>query len=156
MSINNLESDNNALKFELSSKSIEEEKLKKDLIAQTESIESLKVMSYEQEKTIKLLKCELDAAMQERSCEVDAQQTEFQRSKITLQLKDEEIYLLNDQILKLSKSLDAEREQIQLLTNELNELKLFYKNLNEKNATYIQQLEADNVEIKKRLVKLIK
>lgn len=156
ITISNLESDNNALKFDLSSKLIEEERLKNEFIAQAKSIESLKEMSYEQEKQIKHLKLELNEAIQERSTEVDAQLTESQRNKITLQLKEEEIYLLNDQIQKLTKLLDVEREQNQVLTNELNDLKMFYKNLNEKNTSYIQQLEADNVEIKKRLVKLIK
>ncbi|CAF0759395.1 unnamed protein product [Brachionus calyciflorus] len=156
LTISNLETDNNALKFELSSKAIEEERLKQEFLTQSQSIQNLKEMSYQQEKEMSKLKIELNSAIQERSTEVDAQQSEYQRNRITLQLKEEEIYLLNDQIQKLTKTLNQERECNQSLTNELNELKLFYQNLNEKNNSYIQQLEADNVEIKKRIVKLIK
>jgi hypothetical protein len=78
------------------------------------------------------------------------------RSQVSLQLKEEENYLLNDQIQKLSKSLDEERKTNEYLTKELNECKTYYKNLTDKNKELINQLEADNNEIKKRLVKLIK
>jgi hypothetical protein len=64
--------------------------------------------------------------------------------------------LLNDQIQKLTKSLDDETKTNEYLTKELNECKTFYKNLTDKNRELINQLEADNNEIKKRLVKLIK
>ena len=43
-----------------------------------------------------------------------------------------------------------------LLTVELNEIKQFYKKVNEQNLALINQLEMDNNEIKKRLVKLVK
>ena len=71
---------------------------------------------------------------------------------VALQLKEEENYLLNDQIQKLSKSLDDERRQNDDLNHEVNGLTVHIKRLNEKNS----QLDADNNEIKKRLVKLIK
>ncbi|RNA11299.1 FYVE and coiled-coil domain-containing 1-like isoform X1 [Brachionus plicatilis] len=154
--INILENENNALKFDLSSKTIYEVQLKKDIAEQSKSIDCLKKMSYEQEKTIKQLKLELDAAINERSSEFDAQHDQAQRNKISIQLKEEEIYLLNDQIQNLSRALDSERQKNEHLTNELNELKLFYQDLIQKNSSQIQQLEADNVEIKKRLIKLIK
>lgn len=154
--INILENENNALKFDLSSKTIYEEQLKKDIAEQSKSIDCLKKMSYEQEKTIKQLKLELDAAINERSSEFDAQHDQAQRNKISIQLKEEEIYLLNDQIQNLSRALDSERQKNENLTNELNELKSFYQDLMQKNSSQIQQLEADNVEIKKRLIKLIK
>ena len=64
--------------------------------------------------------------------------------------------MLNDQIQKLTRTLDDEQKQRVFLLNEIAELKVFYKELNEKNAALICQLEADNTEIKKRLVKLIK
>jgi hypothetical protein len=57
---------------------------------------------------------------------------------------------------KLSRSLDEERKQTAYLNSELAEIKAFYKKLNEKNTNLINQLEMDNNEIKKRLVKLIK
>lgn len=151
-----LENENSALKFDLSSKSINEEQLKKDMADQSKSIDSLKKMSYEQEKTIKELRLELSSAMNERSSEFKAQHNEAQRNKISLQLKEEEIILLNEQIEKLSRALDCERQRNEKLTNELNELKSFYQELNQKNSAQIQQLEADNTEIKKRLIKLIK
>ena len=78
------------------------------------------------------------------------------RSQVSLQLKEEENYLLNDQIQKLSKSLDEERKTNEYLTKELNECKTYYTNLTDKNKELINHLEADNNEIKKRLVKLIK
>ena len=64
--------------------------------------------------------------------------------------------MLNDQTQKLSKSLDDERKHTDYLNKELNEVKSFYAKLNEKNSGLISQLEMDNTEIKKRLVKLIK
>jgi chromosome segregation ATPase len=113
-------------------------------------------MCSQQEKTISDLVREMDAIKEERENEVEAQSKETQKVKITAQLKEEENYLLNDQIQKLSKSLDEERKQGGYLNKELGELKDFYKKLNEKNTSLIAQLEADNNEIKKRLVKLIK
>lgn len=76
--------------------------------------------------------------------------------KLQLSLKEEEKNLLNIQIGKLTQSLDEERKQNVFLTSEINEIKTFYKQLNEKNTVLINQLEMDNNEIKKRLVKLIK
>ncbi len=73
-----------------------------------------------------------------------------------MQLKEEENYLLNDQIQKLSKSLDDERKTSENLAKELNECKMYYKDLINKNKELIIQLEADNTEIKKRLIKLTK
>ena len=64
--------------------------------------------------------------------------------------------MLNDKIQKLSQSLDDERKQLAYALKELSELKLHYKTQNEKNLKQINQLEMDNNEIKKRLVKLIK
>jgi predicted RNase H-like nuclease (RuvC/YqgF family) len=113
-------------------------------------------MCSQQEKTISDLVKEMDSIKEERENEVEAHGKETQKVKITAQLKEEENYLLNDQIQKLSKSLDEERKQTSYLNKELAELKDFYKKLNEKNTTLIAQLEADNNEIKKRLVKLIK
>lgn len=79
-----------------------------------------------------------------------------ERMKLQLNLKEEEKNLLNVQIGKLNQSLDEERKQNVFLTSEINEIKTFYKQLNEKNTVLINQLEMDNNEIKKRLVKLIK
>lgn len=76
--------------------------------------------------------------------------------KLQLNLKEEEKNLLNVQIAKLTQSLEEERKQNAFLTSEINEIKTFYKQLNEKNTVLINQLEMDNNEIKKRLVKLIK
>ena len=165
-------------RFELSSKTIQEENLvkvirfvceyikvynlnkfewlKQEALSQTQSINNLKLMCSQQEKTISDLVREMDAIKEERENEVEAQSKETQKVKITAQLKEEENYLLNDQIQKLSKSLDEERKQGGYLNKELGELKDFYKKLNEKNTSLIAQLEADNNEIKKRLVKLIK
>ena len=125
-------------------------------MSQTQSINNLKLMCSQQEKTITDLVREMDAIKEERENEVEAQSKETQKVKITAQLKEEENYLLNDQIQKLSKSLDEERKQSGYMNKELAELKDFYKKLNEKNTSLIAQLEADNNEIKKRLVKLIK
>ena len=57
---------------------------------------------------------------------------------------------------KLTRNLDEEIKQNSFLKTEIDELKSFYKEINEKNSSLIAQLEADNTEIKKRLVKLIK
>ncbi len=76
--------------------------------------------------------------------------------QVSLQLREEENYLLNDQIQKLSKSLDDERKETADLHKNLEHAMNNHKNLNEKNLNLINQLEMDNNEIKKRLVKLIK
>lgn len=81
---------------------------------------------------------------------------QIKRLQVAIQLKEEENYLLNDKIQKLTQSLDDERKQLTQALKELSELKLHYKNQNEKNVKQINQLEMDNNEIKKRLVKLIK
>lgn len=154
--IYSLENENSALKFDLSSKTLLEEQLKNDITDQSISIENLKNISNGYEKTINKLKLELSDAANQRSSECNAQNNEAQRNKISLQLKEEEIYLLNEQVKNLFQDLQTERQRNENLTNELNELKSFYHNLNEKNSAQIQQLEADNVEIKKRLIKLIK
>lgn len=154
--INTLENENSALKFDLSSKLLLEEQLKKEIADQLISIEGLKNMSHDHENTIKKLNLELNDAISERSSEHNDQNNEAQRNKISLQLKEEEIYLLNEQVKNLFRDLETERQRNENLTSELNELKSFYQNLNEKNSAQIQQLEADNVEIKKRLIKLIK
>lgn len=112
--------------------------------------------SAQQQILIKQLQHELNVIKQERENEIDTQEHQLKHDKIQLQLKEEEIYLLNDQIQKLSRSLDNEQKQNSFLATEIAELKEFYKNLNEKNSALIAQLEADNTEIKKRLVKLIK
>ncbi len=80
----------------------------------------------------------------------------IKRLQVAIQLKEEENYLLNDKIQKLSQSLDDERKQLAHALKELSELKLHNKTQNEKNTKQINQLEMDNNEIKKRLVKLIK
>lgn len=64
--------------------------------------------------------------------------------------------MLNVQVEKLTSCLEEERKHAVYLTSELNEVKSFYKQVNEKNTSLINQLEMDNNEIKKRLVKLIK
>ena len=78
------------------------------------------------------------------------------RVQVQLQLKEEENFLLNDQIQKLSKSLDDERKEKAQLNKELVDSKQNSKLVTEKMKKQIDQLEADNNEIKKRLVKLIK
>jgi regulator of replication initiation timing len=73
-----------------------------------------------------------------------------------LNLKEEENVALNEQLQKLSKQLDDDRKQISMLSQELTDVKSFYKKLSEQNTYTINQLEMDNKEIKKRLIKLIK
>lgn len=80
----------------------------------------------------------------------------MQETQLSLKLKEEENLQLNELIGKLSKTLNDEREHLSTVKSELDELKLYYVELNEKNNALISQLEADNAEIKKRLVKLIK
>lgn len=111
---------------------------------------------FQQEKLVIELKADLANIKDKRSKEIDADTYELQRIKIAMQLKEEENYLLNDQIQKLSKSLDDERKQNDYLSKELNESKQSFKATNEKNNSLISQLTLDNDEIKKRLVKLIK
>lgn len=76
--------------------------------------------------------------------------------RLDLKLKEEENNHLGVQLAAIRQSLEEERKQTGFLTSEINELKTFYKQLNEKNTSLINQLEMDNNEIKKRLVKLIK
>jgi regulator of replication initiation timing len=73
-----------------------------------------------------------------------------------LNLKEEENSALNEQLQKISKQLDEDRKQIGSLSQELSDVKSLYKKLSEQNAYTINQLEMDNKEIKKRLIKLIK
>ena len=80
----------------------------------------------------------------------------MQKNKISLQLKEEEIFLVGEQLRKTNRQLDEEKNMNNLLNTELNEIKQFYKKVNEQNLALINQLEMDNNEIKKRLVKLIK
>ena len=111
---------------------------------------------FQQEKLVSELKADLSSIKEKRQQEIEANAYELQRIKIAMQLKEEENYLLNDQIQKLSKSLDDERKQNDYLYKELNESKQSFKITNEKNNALISQLTLDNDEIKKRLVKLIK
>ena len=83
-------------------------------------------------------------------------QFQAHQTKFALQLKEEEICLLKEQTQKLTRSLDNEQHQKATQATELADLKIVCKQLSEKNDAYIAQLEADNTEIKKRLVKLIK
>ena len=64
--------------------------------------------------------------------------------------------MINEQLRKSSRQLEEEKNMNSLLTVELNEVKQFYKKVNEQNLALINQLEMDNNEIKKRLVKLVK
>jgi hypothetical protein len=80
----------------------------------------------------------------------------MQQTQLSLKLKEEENLQLNDHIGKLTKTLNDERQHLSNVKSQLDELKLYYVELNEKNNALISQLEADNAEIKKRLVKLIK
>jgi len=139
-------------KRELDKNRVQEAKLIKETLSQTQSIISLKLMCSQQENTINQLKNELNSIKEERQSEIDSNSHKAQRNMVALQLKEEENYLLNDQIQKLSKSLDDERRQNDDLNHEVNGLTVHIKRLNEKNS----QLDADNNEIKKRLVKLIK
>jgi hypothetical protein len=128
----------------------------KDSLSQTESVKILRENYLQQEKLVVQLKSDLSNIKEKRQQEIEANTYELQRIKITMQLKEEENYLLNDQMQKLSKSLDDERKQNGLVCKELNETRQSYKITNEKNNALISQLEMDNNEIKKRLVKLIK
>lgn len=73
-----------------------------------------------------------------------------------MQLKEEKIYMLNVQVEKLSKTLEKEVQKVTILERDMSVLKEQYGKLNDKNQKHIEQLEDDNIEIKKRLVKLIK
>lgn len=113
-------------------------------------------MCSEQEHTINTLKIDLDKMREEQTNETSIHLEELKNNKISIQLKEEEIYLLKDQIIKLTKSLEEEKQINGLLNSELTELKAFYKKMNEQNMALIGQLELDNSEIKKRLIKLVK
>jgi hypothetical protein len=80
----------------------------------------------------------------------------MQQTQLSLKMKEEENLELNEHIAKLTKTLNDEREHLSKVKSELSELKAYYVELNEKNNALISQLESDNAEIKKRLVKLIK
>jgi chromosome segregation ATPase len=133
-----------------------ESDLFKETLSQKETLNNMREMCAEQEKIIRQLKTELNIIKQERENEIESQNSLIQRHQITLQLKEEEIYLLNDQIQKITRSLDEEMKDNAQTKIEIEELKNYYKELNEKNSALMTQLEADNSEIKKRLVKLIK
>ena len=110
----------------------------------------------QQEKQIAELKNDLSDIKTKRQHEIENSAHDLHRIKVALQLKEEENYLLNDQIQKLSKCLDDERKQTGYLNNQLSDSQQHFKQTNEKNTALINQLEMDNNEIKKRLVKLIK
>ena len=129
---------------------------KKEALLQSQSIASLKKMCSEQEHTINTLKIDLDKMREEQTNETSIHLEELKNNKISIQLKEEEIYLLKDQLIKLTKSLEEEKQLHGLLNSELAEVKAFNKKMNEQNMVLINQLELDNSEIKKRLIKLVK
>ena len=128
----------------------------KDSLSQTQSIGFLRESYAQQEVLIADLKADLGSIKEKRQHEIDCLANDSQRIKVAMQLKEEENYLLNDQIQKLSRSLDDERKQSDFLTKELKETQATYKQTHDKNVALISQLEMDNNEIKKRLVKLIR
>lgn len=142
----------NILKMELNSKVDQEEKLVKETLSQNQSIISLKQNCSKQEITINQLKIELNLIKDERQTEIDENARNIQHNLVQIQLKTEEIFLLNEQIQKLSRALDEERKQYTHLEKDIS----WHTNVHEENKSKIEQLEDDNNEIKKRLVKLIK
>ncbi len=70
--------------------------------------------------------------------------------------KEEANRLLDAQFQEITQALEIERQKVLDLENEISELRNSFKTINDKNRTKIEQLEDDNNEIKKRLVKLIK
>lgn len=154
-----LNKDYNVLKLEYSKKGFQEETLIKETLAQTQSIVDLKQQSTKQEAYINQLKIELDLIRSQRQKEVEEHEHKIQQKLIKLQLKEEENYLLNDQIQKLNIQLSEDVKKRSALELEISELKRLYADemkLNECKQSQMDQLEDDNNEIKKRLVKLIK
>lgn len=68
----------------------------------------------------------------------------------------DEKQLLENRIKQLTETLNEQVEKNKRLTQELDDVKSDFKSINDKNSELISQLEMDNNEIKKRLVKLIK
>ena len=66
----------NSVKFELSAKTIQEENLVKETLAQTQSIISLKQMCSQQELQINQLKSEYNSIKSERLSEIETHQKE--------------------------------------------------------------------------------
>lgn len=134
-----------SLKFELSVKTLNEENLIKDAVSQNHSLNNLKEMCFQQESTINRLKESLDLMKEKQQIEMNLQINEIQVLRQTIELKENENVLLNEQIFKLTKWLEEEKKLTKSLTMESTDQK-----------SCISQLEMDNNEIKKRLVKLIK
>jgi len=128
----------------------------KENMEKNKSIERLKEKCEQQEQLLNNLKSEFGSVQQEKQNEIENKLSQMQETQLSLKLKQEENLELNEHIGKLTKTLNDEREHLSTVKTELDELKAYYVELNEKNNALISQLEADNAEIKKRLVKLIK
>ena len=108
-------------------------------------------------KTIEELEDELQASEDAKlRLEVNMQASKSQLEKKLQESSDmsEEKYKsLVKQIRDLENDLDDERKQTNQLKKEIIDIKLCYKNLQEKNSQKINQLVMDNNEIKKNVLK---
>ncbi|XP_064643484.1 FYVE and coiled-coil domain-containing protein 1-like isoform X3 [Lineus longissimus] len=110
----------------------------------------------DQESLIQTLELELQEIRDEREIEREKQWNELEMLKDSLLNREDESRLLGDEVKRTSLLLDQERETVLKLKNEIQEYKKKMEEILNKKEHELMQEVGTSVELKKKLIKLIK
>ncbi|XP_022254068.1 FYVE and coiled-coil domain-containing protein 1-like [Limulus polyphemus] len=151
-----LEHEVSTLRFQLSTEALKYEQTQKHYSEQETEILEMKKNMNSQEQLILSLEEALTGIKEEREIEKERQWEELEELSITLSTREEECITLNEEVRKLTKELDDEKETSEILRSKLEEQRAQNQDLVFRLETELVQLRGDNEVLKKKLIQLIK
>lgn len=141
-----------ALQFQLSTEALKYEKALKRFTDQESEITTMKKQINEQEELILFFQESLSEIREEREFEKQQQRKEVEGLQLSLSTRDEECTKMNEDYKKTLMELDKERNDCFRYKTELSALKAENNHCTKE----LEQLRSDNIELRKKVIKLIK
>ncbi|XP_076308985.1 uncharacterized protein LOC143224688 isoform X2 [Tachypleus tridentatus] len=147
-----LEHEVSTLRFQLSTEALKYEQTQKHYSEQETGMLEMKKNMSKQEQLIVSLEEALTGIKEEREIEKEQQWEELEELSITLSTREEECMTLNEEVKRLTKELDGEKETSKIFLSILEEQKSQLENT----VSELLQLRGDNELMTEKLFKLTK
>ncbi|KAK3106246.1 hypothetical protein FSP39_015970 [Pinctada imbricata] len=154
--IDTLRQEVSGLNFQLSSEQMRHEQALQTFSSQDGSLHDLEEKLEEREALIGQLQAQLSEVTSSKDSEMSSKQEEMEKINNLLKSNGEENYSLKQQLKEIKQALDTERSNVLKLQSKIKEQdEKLVKAEKDKDVT-TTELQNDNVQLKKKLIKLIK
>ncbi|XP_002742000.2 FYVE and coiled-coil domain-containing protein 1-like [Saccoglossus kowalevskii] len=151
-----MESEVSALSFQLSTETMQYQQQLKTYADQAIEMMNLRDKNSENEQLTAQLERQLSQTIKESDQEIEKLRMELQEVSAAMAAKKEECQSLHLSVDKLSDVVQEEREGNKKAKCEISRLQNQLDNFEKNKETEMAQLDSDNAELKKRLIKLIR